>query len=104
VAPSVALEAPLFQAASETKILQEIVKIESKSKEVISSIDSEEMVSLQLSTIRECDIDDHRLKNQSFGMPSHLQFPPKKGFFCCCCCLFWFLTYMHDNYAIHMNC
>ena len=81
VAPSVALEAPLFQAASETKILQDTVKIESKSKEVISSIDSEEMVSLQLSTIRECDVDDHRLRNQSFGMPSHPQFPPKKGFF-----------------------
>ncbi|XP_062164533.1 cyclin-A2-4-like [Alnus glutinosa] len=78
VAPSVALEAPLFQAASETKILQETVKIESISKEVISSIDLEEKVSLQLSTIRECDIDDHRLENQSFGMPSQPQFPPKK--------------------------
>lgn len=81
MAPSVALEAPLFQAASETKILQETVKIESISKEVISSIDLEEKVSLQLSTIRECDIDDHRLENQSFGMPSQPQFPPKKGFF-----------------------
>ncbi|KAE8056398.1 hypothetical protein FH972_013176 [Carpinus fangiana] len=66
VAPSVALEAPLFK----TKILQETVKIESKSKEVIGSIDSEEMVSLQLSTIRECDIDDHRLENQIKGGPS----------------------------------
>lgn len=98
MAPSVALEAPLFQAASETKILQEMVKIESKSKEVISSNDLEEKVSLQLSNIRECAIDDHRLENQSFGMPSQPQFPPKKGF------LFFYFTYMHDNYAIHMNC
>lgn len=73
--PSVTTEGPQFQAGVKANLLQE-----PKSKEVRSSIIFEEKAPLQLSSIRDCGIDDHLLQYQSFGGPSQPQSPPKKGF------------------------
>lgn len=73
--PSDATEGPHFQAGAKANLLQE-----PKSREVRSSTNFEEKVPLQLSSIRDCGIDDHLLEYQSFGVPSHPQSSPKKGF------------------------
>ncbi|XP_044485484.1 cyclin-A2-4-like isoform X2 [Mangifera indica] len=71
VAPSVSVELPQVEANSKIKIIQDIVKEESKLEEVSTSLHTDKP--LHLITIQECGIDDQRIADLSSGMPLESQ-------------------------------
>lgn len=77
MAPSVSVELPQVEANSKIKIIQDIVKEESKLGEVSTSLHTDKP--LHLITIQECGIDDQRIADLSSGMPLESQSSLNEG-------------------------